>query len=73
MYITKQELTDMISKFLQESLGLLNRYNDLKNTFNLNDFNPNEKEMTTIYSQLKEINEIISSLQNYEKITFKNK
>ena len=38
MYITKQELTDMISKFLQESLGLLNRYNDLKNTFNLNDF-----------------------------------
>ena len=73
MYITKKELTDMISKFLQESLGLLNRYNDLKNTFNLNDFNPNEKEMTTIYSQLKEINEIITSLQNYEKITFKNK
>ena len=72
MYITKQELTDMISKFLQESLGLLNRYNDLKNTFNLNDFNPNEKEMTTIYSQLKKINEIISSLQNYEKISFKN-
>jgi hypothetical protein len=68
MYITKPDLTDMIGKFLHESLGLLNRYNDLKNQFNLNDFNPNENEMTTIYSQLKEINEIIRLLKNYEKL-----
>jgi protein subunit release factor A len=73
MYLTKKELTEMIGQFLQESIGLLNRYNDLKKEFNSNDFNPNEKEIENISKRLKIIDEIISSLQNYEKLAFKCK
>ena len=73
MYITKIELTEMIGRFLQESVGLLNRYADLKNKFNLNDFNPSEKEMENISNRLKIINEIMALLKDYEKITFKKK
>lgn len=70
MYLTKDECKEMLQRFIQESVDLLNEYNELQNVYNLNDFNPNEKKMLKIKNTLEHLNEIINSLQKYMAFTF---
>jgi hypothetical protein len=71
MYLTKDECKEMLQRFLQESIGLLNEYDELKKVYNLNDFNPNEKKMEKNQITLEELSKIINSLQKYMAIAFK--
>jgi len=71
MYLSKDECNEMLQRFLQESIGLLNEYDELSKVYNLNDFNPNEKKMEKIQITLEKLSKIIDSLQKYMAIAFK--
>ena len=73
MYLTKEECNGMLQKFVQESIGLLNEYNELSKVYNLNDFNPNEIKMETIKINLEKLSKIIDSLQIYMAYAFHTK
>jgi hypothetical protein len=73
MYLSKDECKEMLQRFIQESIGLLNEYDKLKKVYNLNDFNPNEDKMEKIQITLEELSKIINSLQKYMAIAFQTK
>ena len=73
MYLTKDECNEMLKRFVQESIGLLNEYNELSKVYNLNDFNPNEIKMETIKITLEKLSKVIDSLQIYMAIAFQTK
>jgi hypothetical protein len=73
MYLTKEECNGMLQRFVQESIGLFNEYNELSKVYNLNDFNPNEIKMETIKITLEKLTKTIESLQIYMAHAFHTK
>ena len=70
MYLTKNDCDKILKTFVKESVGLLNEYSNLKEHYNFNDFNPNEKKMDDTYLRIKTLNKLIESIQIYIEQTF---